>query len=259
MPRPLRKRTIYQLPPCRRFIADYDKDIPDGRKPELIRLTLDEAEAIRLIDEEGLSQEECAKRLHVSRTTSQNIIQNAHRKVADALVNGKSIEIAGGNVDYSDDAEFGCLHWRMVSEDRIGGISDRNETQDMTIAVTYQKENGTIFQHFGRTEYFKVYRIKDGKISGSEVVSTNGQGHGALAGVLNNLGADVLICGGIGGGARMALKETGIRLYGGCSGSADQAAGDFLAGKLAYQEDVRCEHHEGHHRESCGQHGKQEW
>lgn len=124
----------------------------------------------------------------------------------------------------------------------------------MKIAVTY--ENGQIFQHFGHTETFKVYEVEDGKIISSEVVSTNGSGHGALAGVLNNLHADTLICGGIGGGARAALDEAGIKLYGGVSGDADKAVEAFLAGTLAYNPDVTCSHHdEQHHDGSCGSHG----
>ena len=87
----------------------------------------------------------------------------------------------------------------------------------MKIAVTY--ENGQIFQHFGHTEQFKVYEVEDGKIISKVVVDTNGQGHGALAGLLKIIGADILICGGIGGGAQMALAEAGIKLYGGVGGS----------------------------------------
>ena len=88
----------------------------------------------------------------------------------------------------------------------------------MRIAVTY--ENGEIFQHFGHTEQFKVYEVENGKIVDSKIVDTNGSGHGALAGVLMSLNADVLICGGIGGGARMALQEVGIKLFAGVSGHA---------------------------------------
>ena len=95
----------------------------------------------------------------------------------------------------------------------------------MKIAVTY--DNGEIFQHFGHTEYFKVYDVQDGKIVASEVVDTNGQGHGALAGVLNVLKVDVLICGGIGGGAQAALAEAGIQLFGGVSGDADEAVAAY--------------------------------
>ena len=81
----------------------------------------------------------------------------------------------------------------------------------MKIAVTY--ENGQVFQHFGHTEQFKIYTVEDGKVVSSEVVGTNGQGHGALAGFLKERGIDTLICGGIGGGARNALSEAGVRLF----------------------------------------------
>ena len=125
----------------------------------------------------------------------------------------------------------------------------------MRIAVTY--ENGQIFQHFGHTETFKVYDIEDGKVVASEVVDTNGSGHGALAGVLSALNADVLICGGIGGGAQMALVAAGIQLYGGVSGDADQAVEAYIAGNLAFNPNVQCNHHGEHHHHdgNCGEHG----
>lgn len=126
----------------------------------------------------------------------------------------------------------------------------------MRIAVTY--ENGEIFQHFGHTEQFKVYDAEDGKILSSEVVDTNGSGHGALAGILSALHADVLICGGIGGGAQATLAEAGIKLYGGVSGSADEAVNALLAGTLNFDPTVRCEHHDHEHGDephSCGDHG----
>ena len=125
----------------------------------------------------------------------------------------------------------------------------------MRLAVTY--ENGQIFQHFGHTSQFKIYDVENGAVVSSYVADTNGSGHGALAGVLHGLNADILICGGIGGGARMALASAGIRLYGGVSGSADGAVEALLAGNLAYNPNVQCSHHGHHHGEghSCGDHG----
>ena len=123
----------------------------------------------------------------------------------------------------------------------------------MRIAVTY--ENGEIFQHFGHTEQFKLYDVQDGKILASQVVDTNGSGHGALAGILTALKVDVLICGGIGGGARAALEAANIKLYGGVSGQADQAVEALLAGTLDFNPDVMCSHHEEHHHGQCGEHG----
>ncbi len=123
----------------------------------------------------------------------------------------------------------------------------------MRIAVTYL--DGQIFQHFGHTEFFKVYDVADGQVTASQVVSTNGSGHGALAEVLNALRADVLICGGIGGGAQMALASVGIRLYGGVSGDADEAVEALLVGELDYNPNVRCSHHDHGEGHTCGSHG----
>ena len=100
----------------------------------------------------------------------------------------------------------------------------------MKVAVTY--DNGTVFQHFGRTEQFKVYEVEDKKVISSEVISSNGSGHGALAGVLAGHGIDVLICGGIGGGAQTALEEAGIELIAGAEGNTDEAVEAFLRGEL---------------------------
>lgn len=123
----------------------------------------------------------------------------------------------------------------------------------MKIAVTF--ENGSVFQHFGHTEQFKVYDVSDGQIIKEEVVNTNGSGHGALAGFLSDLGVDTLICGGIGFGAKSALEEAKIRLYGGVAGDADDAVKAFLEGNLVYHSDVSCSHHgSGHHEEGrCGE------
>jgi len=124
----------------------------------------------------------------------------------------------------------------------------------MKIAVTY--ENGQIFQHFGHTSQFKLYQVDGAQILSSEVVDTNGSGHGALAGLLSSLGVDVLICGGIGGGAQSALAQAGIKLYGGVAGDADKAVEALLSQSLSYNPDVHCDHHD-HHGEghSCGDHG----
>lgn len=114
----------------------------------------------------------------------------------------------------------------------------------MRIAVPY--EDGLVFQHFGHTSQMKLYDIVDGKITEERLAGTAGSGHGALAGFLSGQGVDVLICGGIGGGAQQALAQAGIRLCGGVTGNADDAVRSFLAGTLNYSADVRCDHHEHH-------------
>ena len=125
----------------------------------------------------------------------------------------------------------------------------------MKIAVTY--ENGEIFGHFGHTKQFKVYETENGKILSSKVEDTNGSGHGALAGMLSALNIDVLICGGIGGGAQMALSNAGIKLFGGVQGDADKAVEAYLNDALQYDPDAKCDHHDHEHGEdhTCGEHG----
>ena len=124
----------------------------------------------------------------------------------------------------------------------------------MKIATTY--ENGTIFQHFGKTEEFKVYSIEGGKVLSREVLSTNGKGHGELANVLVALNVSKLICGGIGQGAKDALANVGIEVYGGTQGNADELVQALLAGTLEYDANVMCNHHDHDHDHhdgaSCG-------
>ncbi|MBO4881231.1 MAG: NifB/NifX family molybdenum-iron cluster-binding protein, partial [Firmicutes bacterium] len=126
----------------------------------------------------------------------------------------------------------------------------------MKIAVTY--ENGEVFQHFGHTQNFKVYEVEDGKVVSSQIVGSDGSGHEALAVLLADKAIDVLICGGIGGGAVAALTEQGIELCAGASGSADEAVEAYLRGELI-NTGVNCDHHdheEGHschgHESGCG-------
>lgn len=200
---------------------------------DAIKLTFDEFETIRLLDMKGMTQEQCAGEMGVARTTVTAMYESARKKIAEMLVEGRSLTISGGNVSFN-----------ITQNDSFKSIRLKGEN-DMRIAVTY--DNGEIFQHFGHTEKFKVYDVEDGKIVNEEIVDTNGQGHGALAGFLMGGKVDILICGGIGGGAQAALSEAGIKLYGGVSGSADEAVRAFIDGTLDYNPDVKCNHHgEGH-------------
>ena len=207
-------------------------------------MSIDEYESIRLIDYEGLTQEECAKSMDVARTTVTSIYDSARKKLAKLLVEGKTLCISGGAYRISSDG------------DRTINVKGDN---NMRIAVTY--ENGMIGQHFGHTEEFKLYDVESGKIINEQVISSNGQGHGMLAGVLAEAQADVLLCGGIGMGARMALDEAGIVLIPGVEGDADAVVERYISGTLEFDPDAHCDHHEhdeGHgcheHENGCGHH-----
>ena len=234
MPRRQRCRWIAGYP-------DYWEFSPEEQTADTpVVMTLDEFETIRLLDREGLTQEQCAERMGVSRPTVTAIYDSARKKVAEALVDGKRLQLRGGSYQ---------LHGQSAPN-----ISQKG-TNQMRIAVTY--ENGEIFQHFGHTEQFKLYDAEDGKIVREQIVDTNGSGHGALAGFLKAAQADALICGGIGMGARNALAEAGIQLYGGVTGSADAAAQALAQGNLQFDPDAKCDHHGHHHGEDhdCGHHG----
>ena len=244
--------------PCRwrRICAEpvYDRFGPaDSTGAAPVTLTVDEYEAIRLIDLEKRTHEQCAAQMDISRTTVTEIYESARGKIADCLVNGKPLVIAGGRYRLCDGVGVPCC---QAVCGRASGAAPRPRVPEkgahtMRIAVTY--ENGQIFQHFGHTQQFKLYDIEDGKIVAEQVVDTNGSGHGALGGFLSALQVDALICGGIGGGAQMALAQAGIRLFGGVQGSADEAVKALLAGNLGYDPNVHCNHHGAGH--TCGEHG----
>ena len=122
----------------------------------------------------------------------------------------------------------------------------------MRIAVTH--DNGEIFQHFGHTAEFKIYEVNEDKIIRTDVIGTGTSGHGALSGMLSAIGVTVLICGGIGAGAQVALGNAGIKIFGGVKGNADKAVEDYLSGKLNYDPEARCDHHDSHGGHECSEH-----
>lgn len=229
MPRPQKCRRICSYP-------DYWSFSPEDGKAETVNITLDEYEALRLIDWMGNTQEEAADEMQVARTTVTAIYDSVRKKIADALVNGKKIVFCGGSYRLRE------------AESKIN--INRKGLNIMRIAVTY--ENGQVFQHFGHSEYFKIYDVENGAVVSEKVLGTDGQGHGALAGFLRHAEVDTLVCGGIGGGAKSAMEEAGIDLYAGISGNADEAVKALISGNLLKNEDATCNHHEGHH--NCGEH-----
>ena len=247
LPRPCKRRRICAEPSCGRF-GPLEKSAT-----QVIEMTLDEFETIRLIDLEGMGQQQCAEQMNVARTTVQAIYESARYKLAQCLVGGMELKIGGGDYEVCGGSWAGCGCKGRCRFDSVLPMktAETERKKTMKIAVTYA--NGLIFQHFGHCEAFKIYEVQDGVILSSEVVSAVGSGHGALAGFLKNHGVDALVCGGIGGGARNALAEAGIALYPGVSGSADDSVKALLEGKLIYNPGTVCgHHHEGGH--NCGEH-----
>ena len=235
MSRPQRCRRICHEPK----FAEFSPDCIDNT--EVIRLSLDEFEVIRLVDLEKQTHEQCAIQMEISRTTVTEIYESARGKIADCIVNGRRLIIAGGNYRVCDGAASQCCgekcRWK-TQKNTFGA-------QPIRIAVT--NENGQVFQHFGHSEQLKFYDVEKDQIIAAQIADTNGRGHRALVGFLVVNNADLLICGGIGGRAKAALTEAGIKLYNGVSGSADEAVKMLLSGALSCDSDLHCNHHNEDH------------
>lgn len=111
----------------------------------------------------------------------------------------------------------------------------------MKIAVTYA--DGQVYQHFGHAAQFKLYTVESGMILDTAVVDATASGHSAMVSYLQRQGVNTVIC----GGAVSALAGTGIRLFAGATGSADQAVLALLAGKLVHNPEAAKGHCGGHH------------
>lgn len=237
MPKAKKCRKISCYPDYYNFASEDS----ESNSKDTILLSLDEYETIRILDYEGLTQEECSKLMGVARTTVTAIYERARKKLAGLVVEGKRLRIAGGNIE--------------IDKDRSILNTNIKEKGDLTMRVAVTYDNGNVFGHFGKTREFKIYDIKDNKVVSSDILDTNGEGCGALAGILNIADVDALICGGIGGGAKNAIDEAGIKLYAGASGNADEAVDAFLRGILDVSSEANCDHHEHDMGHSCGHGG----
>ncbi len=106
MPRPRKWRKVCCLPESNLFGPLNSPNL----ESEITIMTVEEYETIRLIDLEGLMQEECADRMNVARTTVQRIYNDARKKLAEALVNGNVLKIEGGDYKLCEESKklYGC-------------------------------------------------------------------------------------------------------------------------------------------------------
>ena len=206
MVRPKRSRTITGVP-------DYNMFVPDG---------IPQRGYIELADYKSYTHAKCAKKMNISRTTVTEIYAGARKKIARSIMEGYPLRIECNE----------CVKKAGYP------VIDVKGEHIMRIAVTY--ENESVFQHFGKTSQFKLYDIENNEIKESQVVGTEGLGHGALAILLSNMNVDVLICGGIGRGAIMALSGSNINVVGGVTGDCDAAVKAYLAGTLTPDAEATC-------------------
>jgi len=215
MPRPCCKKTINTLSKSEVFKPN---GIPLTELEEII-LSLDELEALRLSDLEGLYQEAAARAMGISRQTFGRIIESARHKTAHAILNGKALRVTGGNV-------------------RL-----KNEGDD-TMKIAVPTVGDQIDQHFGHCEKYSVFTIEDNAIKTLEYMeSPAGCGcKSNMASVLAQSGVKILIAGGIGNGAVNVLANNGIKTIKGASGTVRDAVELYLQGGLSDSGDI-CQSH----------------
>jgi predicted DNA-binding protein (UPF0251 family)/predicted Fe-Mo cluster-binding NifX family protein len=189
-----------------------------------LRLGLDEAEAIRLADLEGLYQEAAARSMGVSRQTFGRIVESARRKVADAILNGKALRIEGGEVS-------------------IKGEGDR-----MT-KIAVPSRGGLVDEHFGHCKEFLVFAVSaEGALAGEPAIPSV-EGCGCKSGVASTLaraGVTHMVAGNMGEGAVRVLGAQGIVVVRGASGDARAAAEAYARGELV-DSGLGCAPHESGH------------
>lgn len=201
MPRPSKMKKVCQMPRYRNF---YSEEENEERK---MILQVEEYETLRLIDYLGMTQEECAASMEVGRATVQSLYTSAREKVARYLVEGGSLEIGGGNYELSEGTLPSC---------------------QIRIAVPW--EDGMVFGHFGRARCFKIYDVCGEQILRTFMLESGEFSRRMLAELLDREQVQIVICGGIGAGARNALCEKKIEVVRGAAGDADSQVQSFLNG-----------------------------
>lgn len=219
MPRPRKSRNVCHFPRSLSFVP-----AEHGQEKEPVILTVDEYETIRLIDQEGFSQEECGERMGIARTTVQQIYATARRKLARMLVEGSPLQIAGGDYRLCDGNQ-NCGQNLCFKQ----YYSRQYEKTDHCRRVAVSCRAGEIPGDFEDTLQFRLYDIHKGEILASKLVDIKSADLNGLACILTALRTDILICGQVSSLTKLALDAAGVQLYDGISGDPDMAAVGILS------------------------------
>jgi uncharacterized protein len=199
MVRPQKCRTVSALPDVTYFK-------PAGiplRDLEEVCLSVEEAEALRLKDLEGLEQEQGAEKMNISRPTFQRVLASARQKVADALLNGKAIRIEGGNFQVIP-VTPSCLDKQNITYKNKGG-------RFMKYAMPVS--GNRLMSHFGQANEFMLLDVdQDGRVVKKETITVTPHSCGTLPGELAKRGVSVVLAGGMGMGPRMAFQQSNIEV-----------------------------------------------
>lgn len=241
MPRPRKCRRICSMPRYTEFSPDSSFD----EKEETVTLTVDEYEALRLIDLLGYSQEQCGEYMQVARTTVQQIYASARKKTAEMLVNGRRLSINGGDFCLCRGGEsfIGCLGCRRHIAKNSVQINRGKE--NMKIAVPLDADKKNICVSFGRAPIFLVYDLTSGEKEYYENPAANAEGGAGIkaAQAVTDFGVSSLITVRCGENAAQVFNAAGIKIYKAKALDADGAVREFKAGQL----DELTHFHTGYH------------
>ena len=236
MSRPPIKRAVSELPRTALFKP---AGIP-ARELEHLRLAVDELEAIRLVDREGLSHEQAAAVMGVSRQTVGRTLEHGRAVVAEALIEGKAVLIEGGNYR----VEPGRPRCRACGlpirrQARRGSSRDMTDAAATTrIAIPSDAPGGLTSPrsgHFGRCECFTIVDIVDGEVSQVGVLSNAPHVEGGCMAPVMTLAqerVDAIVVDGIGGRPLAGFNQVGIAVLQGKGDDAAAAVTAYLAGDL---------------------------
>lgn len=221
------------------------------------RMTLDGLEVLRLLDVEGLSQDQAAALLGVSRSSVSRTASKARRVLVEAVWRGEALVVEGGPVAVLKERRRlkQSPSARSSARQNVGERTPPETGEKMVIAVPHQ--SGSVNQHFGQTREFLVASTEDGAVRESSVYEVPGMqhNHSALAGFLRDRGVNVILAGGMGAPMRDALEHTGFEVICGVSGPAEEAVGAYLRGEVVPGPST-CGHHHGEHHAHGHNHGE---
>lgn len=194
-------------------------------------LQYDEYEAVRLLDYEGKQQAEAAAVMGVSRPTLPRIYDGARKVIAESLVEGRRLEISGGNVNF---------------EGKFKNIITHNI---MKQKIAIPTSEGKLSAHFGKAPEITFITIEEGKITGQEVLKAPEHEHGAMPRFMAKNGATDVLCGCLGAGAMDLVKRLGMNLHAGAPAlPVDEVVKQYLEETIEYEQDSNCDH------SGCGEH-----
>ena len=195
-----------------------------------ISVSLDEFEAIRLVDIEGLNQRDAATDMQVSRATVQRLLLSGRKKIAEALLNNCALEILND-----------------IRNIKLKGENKMNiEEMDTKIIAFPTSDKVTIDAHFGHTKEFAIYEVQNNDIIHVKYVTPPPHEPGVLPRFLGEQGIDVIITGGMGQMAVNLFNRQGIDVILGAKGRIDVNINEYLGGFLSSR-GSSCDHKSGQH------------